>query len=419
MVSRRNSSLMKPRSTLTGSDIVLLQQDLEGRLESVGITTQPEIALRMVKLARDPDAQLQDWAKVIRNDPATSGRLLRLANSAFFAQRQKVTSIDRACLVLGLERLKAVAMGFHLCRAAGARGTDAIARRVWGQSLFRACLACEAARVLAPSLVSEAFVMGLMLDAGVPLMARLLGDTYVELYEKCPSPAMLYKREFDELPYTHVDVLAAIVKRWRLPDLLAKPMEWHHTRPAQLSHNEGPQRLHRIAYVAGLVELPIEADKPLPPPPERLDGLAAGQRVLGVSEEELKRIIGSARTEYEVTSEMFSGVAAAIRNPDGLAEAVHVALAKAVDATLETGLRLEDSTTAERFVLGASSIELHRSEDGAAVAYLFDSRGQRLLAHRFRPADESARTLCEALGVERPASDVLARVQDAIKRLAA
>lgn len=410
---------MKPRAALTAAEVTALHADLERRLESIGLTSQPEIALRMLALASDARSEVHDWAKVIRTDPATAARVLRLANSAYFAQRKPVTSVDRACLVLGLERLKAVALGFHLTRAAGVPGVEGVSRNVWGQSVFRACLACETSRVIAPALVAEAFVIGLMLDAGIPLMARLLGEPYVALFSSCPCPASLYRREFDELPFTHIDTVAAMARRWRLPELISKPLEWHHTRPSQLAHTEPPQRLHRIAFVAGLVELSIDTDAPTPPRDAALSGIPAGQRVLAVSNDELTRIVEGARTEYSATIEMFSDIAQRVANVDALGDAVHVALTKAVDATIETSLRSEENTAADRLMIGQSSIELHREPDGAAVAFLFDSRGQRLLAHRFRTSEETALSLCEALGIDRPTGDVLARVQDALRRLAA
>src|SRR5689334_2751536 len=105
---------MKPRSELSGAEVDDLLGALEGRLHTVGIESQPEVAARIVELVSDPDAGLRQYADVVRADAALSGRLLRLANSAFFAQREPVTSLDRACVLLGLDRLKAVSLGFQL-----------------------------------------------------------------------------------------------------------------------------------------------------------------------------------------------------------------------------------------------------------------------------------------------------------------
>ena len=53
---------------------------------------------------------------------------------------------------------------------------------------LRSLRAAATAPKNAPALVPEAFVIGLMLDAGVPLMSRPVGDAYPALYTECPSP---------------------------------------------------------------------------------------------------------------------------------------------------------------------------------------------------------------------------------------
>src|SRR5215468_4195680 len=87
---------MKTRNLLSAGEVDALLAALEGRLQGVGVETQPEVAARILDLIADPGAGLRQYADVVRADAALSGRLLRLANSAFFAQRQPVTNLDRA-----------------------------------------------------------------------------------------------------------------------------------------------------------------------------------------------------------------------------------------------------------------------------------------------------------------------------------
>src|SRR5205823_4861273 len=79
-------------------------------------------------------------SEIIRADAALAGRVLRLANCAFFAQRQPITNLDRSCVLLGVDRLKSVALGFYLSRAAAGDPRQSLSRRIWGQSVYRACL---------------------------------------------------------------------------------------------------------------------------------------------------------------------------------------------------------------------------------------------------------------------------------------
>jgi HD-like signal output (HDOD) protein len=141
---------MKPRSALTPPEVVELQAEIDRRLTGLGLPTQPAVAARILALVANPDAGLKQYADVLRHDAALTGRLLRLANSAYFAQIKPVTTIERSCVLLGLERLKAVSLGFYLSRAAATDPNHVLSRRVWTQSVLRACLAAEMARVTCP-----------------------------------------------------------------------------------------------------------------------------------------------------------------------------------------------------------------------------------------------------------------------------
>jgi HD-like signal output (HDOD) protein len=415
---------MKIRSLLTAAEVAQLHDWLGERLDRMGIETQPELAVKILELTGRSDAQLQDYAKVIKTDPGLSGRLLKLSNSALFAQRRPVTSIDRACLLLGIERLKSVSLGFHLSRAAAAGGGTeyrAISREVWGQGVMRACLAAELARHVAPQHCAEAFVVGLMIDAGVPLMARMHDGEYAALYERAGAPGRLYRMEFEALPMTHVDVAATLVRKWRLPELLARPIELHHTKPPDVKRDEPVFRLHRIAYVVGLIELGrAEAT----PSPEQMlspstPGVMTAARVLGLQASDIDAVVRKSVNEYGAAIDLFDSIAGRIADTDTLLERVGLSLVGALDSAVESSVRAESARLPERFLVGGQAIEVARESDSDAVAYLFDSRGQRLMVHRFSLRTTTVDSLLTALGVRAAADDDTGVVAEYLKRMCA
>ncbi len=404
---------MKQRKLLSAAEVAALVTRLEERLEAVGVPSQPEVALRLLETAGDPNVSLNDFAKLIKRDQAVAGRVLRLSNSALFGQRVEVTSLERACVVLGLERLKAVALGFHLSRAAVGHGGE-FSRRVWGQSVYRACLAAELARQTAPMHVPEAFVVGLMLDAGLGLMARLAGEQYTPEMMACTNPTHALRLEMEGLEFTHVDVVVALARKWRLPELLARPIELHHTRPSDLRRPETAYRLHRVAYVVGLMDLgggaaPVRAEAV---------SLALAERVLDIEQSRIASAIEQSVREYDASLGMFAEVAERIRCCEDLVELAQRSLVKAVDLGVEQSLRSERMAEPARLVIGGHGIEVVRDIDGADVAYLYDSTGQRLLAHRFPNGTITPRGVCEALGVEASGEDDLRRIEAHIRTAA-
>ncbi len=409
--------MSKPRSKLSAIEIDSLHERLAERLERIGVQSQPEVALKVLNLSSRPDSHPKDYAQVIRNDPGLSGRLLKLANSAMFAQRKPVTSIDRACLVLGLERLKSIALGFHLSRAAASGGTKELARTVWGQSVYRACLAAELSRQSAPTMVAEAFVIGLMLDAGIPIMSRLVGPSYDALFASCDMPLKLFRTEFDTLEFTHVDVLAALMRLWRLPDLLAHPLEWHHDRPNSTPRPDPVHRLHRIAYVVGSLQVTMLGESgEANPLTVNSPGLPAVQRLLELDDNAIATVVRKSSAEYSASIDLFSEIAASMGSMEDVFETIQMRLVRAIDAKVEESIRLEH-TSRQRFSLNGQSIELAREGD-MIVAYLYDSTGSPLVTHRFQPATEDPPSVLAALGVEPQPSDELDRMYEFIRAAA-
>lgn len=410
---------MKLRSQISASELVELYQFLERKLDGVGLNSQPEVAIKLLEISRDKNAQLADYAKLIRNDQAVSGRVLRLANSAFFAQRRPVTTIDRACVVLGTDRLKAVSLGFHLSRACQTGGDKEYSRKIWGESLYRACLAAQLAKIAAPGLVSEAFVIGLMMDAGLPIMTSLLKDEFRTLRDQKLSPGRQARLEYDTLPFTHVDVMTALMHKWKLPELLVKPIEMHHTKPPEARKDDPLSRLHRVAYVVGLIELD-SSGAGVKDVSETTPGVKTAQRILTLTDAELSATVAASVSEYSLTSEMFKEIAEGLTNLDELMESVQRSLVDAVDSVIEADLTSgTEGKAIERLVFQGRSLEMSRDEDGLATVYLVDSQGNRLVSHRFAPAQARLVEICEALGLEATPSNELERLQQSVRRIAA
>lgn len=405
---------MKKRNELSAAEIDEMYRALEGRLEGVGVETQPEVAAKVIKLVGNPDAGLLEYAAVVKLDPALSGRLLRLANSAFFAQRQPVTNLDRACVLLGLERLKAIALGFHLSRASGAVRDDTLARKVWGEGVYRACLCAELTRRACPAYAAEAFVVGLMMDCGVPLMGRLLGPGAAQIVSGDGPPSKRFKAEFDGLAFTHVDVAAALARRWRLPELLAKPIERHHSMPYLGGKPEPVHILHRVAYYVGAIQMQAGGAAPQGSPLP-----ATAERVLGLNPEELAGIVGRAGREYGVMSEMFRDVASSIEDVATLAESVQGQLVELMDRSLMDQLRVQTGPQDASFVIAQQKVDVEMTTGGVAVAYLLDGEGVRLLSYAFRPGEETLRGILEALGLEDAKDAEAAALGEYVRSLAA
>ena len=397
-VRTQGSQPKKVRANLSGVEAEAVTELLIRKLDAMVVETQPEVAARLLDLVTDPDAGLSDFADIIRNDTALSGRLLRMANSAYFAQREPVTTLERACVLLGINRIRALALGFYLSRAIDAGGEQRYGRLMWGRSLLRACFAAKLAEAIKPQLFAEAFLIGLMMDSGVPLVRTLIGP---EVYDQtCPTsepPSRMFKAESYHFTYTHVDMARALIRRWRIPDVLAKPILWHHSPPQSLKNTEPVHILHRVAFYVGSMHVEHE-----PPAATALPLPTLGQKLLDLPAKRLADIFKSACKEYATVREFFGHVADGITDVESLGVRVHGALNKLIDQTIEDTIKADSAMAAATFAFDSGSIEVLRDPDNAdfALAYMLDQAGHRQTMHRFPIGSATASDVLHELSLE-------------------
>jgi len=134
-----------------------------------GETVEPAIALDRFKLAPFLKSTLlrllllmntaqspSEFAKVIETDVGMSAKLLRFINSAFFALRNRIGSIEQAAVYFGLKNLKNFILVLSMNDYASVENPT-----LWRRALIRAKLMEEFAKLVKPELSSEAYMAGL------------------------------------------------------------------------------------------------------------------------------------------------------------------------------------------------------------------------------------------------------------------
>jgi HD-like signal output (HDOD) protein len=410
--------MVRRRCELSSSEVAELHRRLDVRLKSIGLESQPRVAAALLQLVQSPDAHLHDYTDVIKNDWTLTGRLLKLANSAYYAQRSPVTRLDRALVLLGLGRTKAIALGFTLARAAAPADVKELSRQVWGESVYRASLCMCLARQVAPALAAEAFIVGLLLDCGQPLMAKLLGEPYLALRRETRSPAKLFAAEFERLEFTHCDVAAALFAQWKLPPMLARPVIWHHTLPVGDKTSDASAILQRLAFYAGAVRM--GSDEGAAPHASPLASTAG--RLFEINQDDLAGVVSHAGREYRSTIELFAGQAQRCEDVDGLADRVHLQLLQLMDDQMAKAIQLETRVSGgarAHVVVAGQRVELEPGQSGGILAFIAAQTGERIISCTIDPATDGPEKLCQRLGIDRVEPIEADELMRAVRSLAA
>jgi two-component system cell cycle response regulator len=179
------------------------------------------VGLSILQVTQNDDYTAEQLAQTIQSDPALTGRIIKLANSAQVGGVKKITTVADAVVRLGASAVRNVALGFSL--VSGYRSGRCAAfdfSRFWSESLARAIVAQEICRELRLGPPAEAYVCGLLASIGRLALAAVHPQAYSELLTSLGSPDVdrLLAAEHERFGIDHRAVAGAMLTDWRLPD---------------------------------------------------------------------------------------------------------------------------------------------------------------------------------------------------------
>jgi HD-like signal output (HDOD) protein len=107
------------------------------RTDTLVLPSLPEIALKIRKMADDPNVNLAKMSDMISHDPALSARIMKIANSAFVGRGVHVHSLQQATTRIGLRYIKNVvtAMAMEQLFVSKTAFVKAQMEQVWAETL--------------------------------------------------------------------------------------------------------------------------------------------------------------------------------------------------------------------------------------------------------------------------------------------
>lgn len=216
------------------------------------LPAMPQIAHKARAIMSNPSSSFKDLAIVLVTDQAIASRVLKLANSAYFGLRGKVSSIQYASIVLGqktLAELITVAATSTLM-GQGLKGYGLKAGELWKHSLAVAYGSRFIAKNINSRLEDDAFSAGLIHDVG-----KLVLDNYIfekkQVFEQLMEDGQetLLSAEKRTLGFDHAEIGSAVCNKWSVPENLAAAIRYHHY-PISSQGNELAYILHLADVIA-------------------------------------------------------------------------------------------------------------------------------------------------------------------------
>ncbi len=232
-----------PMPTLTEIQRTLM------RVEEV--PTLPLIVERIFSLTSNAEANIRELCDVIAQDQAITARLLKVANSAYYAPRQEVRTIAHAVMMLGFDEVKALCVAMKLVRAFPKFGEELTLSmdEFWRHSLAAGLIArLIAGRVRLSHGVQpeELFFAGLLHDFGKIVIHQCFPKHFLIVTALAFRGGLsFFDLENQFLGVDHAWCGNFVAERWKIPKLISRVMAGHHNVPP--NQPVGPDRVVECA----------------------------------------------------------------------------------------------------------------------------------------------------------------------------
>jgi diguanylate cyclase (GGDEF)-like protein len=204
--------------------------ELESHLKSlVNLPSPPGVAAHIIELAQDPDIEMGRVARAVGLDPALTTKILRIANSAIYAQRRRSENLRQALVVLGLNATLTLALSFTLVRTLKAGTVNGLDYpHYWRRALLSGTAARSLGEAVGQTLAEELFLAGLLQDIGMIALDRSRPGLYAGTAELQRAHQQLLPHERRAIGVDHAEVGAWLMRQWNLPERLWRAVEGSH-----------------------------------------------------------------------------------------------------------------------------------------------------------------------------------------------
>lgn len=194
----------------------------------------PTIVTRLIEVINSPDSSADDAAQLIEKDPALTGKMIRLANSAFYGMPRSISSVNSAVVVLGFNTIRSLVLSASLMKMFPPTSVGGVfdGRRFWLHSITTALGAKAIIRQLMNVKMMDpesAFCAGILHDIGKLVFKHLMPKEYAGVCTLAVAQNIpLLAAEKQLLGVDHAELGSIIADKWALPLDLENALVFHH-----------------------------------------------------------------------------------------------------------------------------------------------------------------------------------------------
>jgi HD-like signal output (HDOD) protein len=242
-----------------------IKQRLEDTLE---IPTLPATAQRIIQLRVDPNAVVNDLAKIVESDPSLAAQVVSWAGSPYYATPGKIRSVQDAIVrVLGFDLVGNLALGLALGKTLELPKdkVDGVTP-YWLQSIYCSTLV-ESIISLIPADIKPskglAYLSGLLHNFGYLVMAHIFPPHFSQIcrYMEANPTISHMCIETHLLQITREQICLWLMDLWNMPEEVSTAIQYQHDPMYSDRHCAYPNLIFmalRLLRQEGIGDAPLE-----------------------------------------------------------------------------------------------------------------------------------------------------------------
>ncbi len=170
-------------------------------------------------------------ADIIAKDPDISAKLIKLANSGYYAQKTKVETLKRSISAIGFDEVIGIALSIGILSSfTDKSGMGLDMKALWIHSIGVATMSKSLAMRSNPGIAGKIFIPALLHDMGKVILSFKFKEDYIKVrHAAIETKKTLYQTENTIFEIDHAALLSLLMKRWQFPESIMIPCRFHHS----------------------------------------------------------------------------------------------------------------------------------------------------------------------------------------------
>ncbi len=201
----------------------------------LNLPSPPIVVQKLNECMSDSNVPYHELANIIETDQAFTAKILRLVNSPFYGFAGKITSVEEAITMLGMNTIHQLLLTTSMLNSIKVQNKALDLNQFWLHSFGVGVIAKNLLSKQKSEIRNEGFLGGILHDIGRLIFVKIDPLRFEKLYTSREN-AIPLKLESDYFSIDHQKLGEALSQKWNFPENITESIAYHHSPNDAPSH---------------------------------------------------------------------------------------------------------------------------------------------------------------------------------------